>query len=128
MDVQATSTCGKPQHPRSGTRTTKFVMTLPMVSLSVRRHPRGAPRLPSVGAMCDSSGCNQNGSECAVMWKGWSHRFRPRPKGPLGLTEKNFQWEKYFSLAVFWGDRLSQLRHAQGTDTNNHGLHPRLFR
>jgi hypothetical protein len=56
--------------------------------------------------------------------EGWSHRFRPGAKGPLGLTEKNFQWEKYFSLAVFWGDRRSQLRQAERTKTNNHGFLP----
>src|SRR6202050_4334912 len=67
-------------------------------------------------------GCVTSGCVARSSTKGWSHRFRPRPKGPLRSTEKNFPVGKYFfRLLFFFGDRLSQLRHAQGTNANNHG-------
>jgi hypothetical protein len=45
-----------------------------------------------------------------------------RSKRTPEFTEKNFPvGENIFSLAVFFADRLSQLGHAERTNTNNHG-------
>jgi len=41
---------------------------------------------------------------CTMTGEGWSHRFWPRPKGPLGLTEKNFPAEEYFFACCFLGE------------------------
>jgi hypothetical protein len=46
--------------------------------------------------------CNRRGYEHTMTGEGWSHRFRPRPKGPLGLTEKNFPVGQYFFRWLFF--------------------------